>query len=75
MSNIRSKIPNILSAEDAAIVKNFLETEERMHNMHDLIKENKKKEKLEKKREAKEAMMQKCMARWAETEEYKKYIK
>ena len=43
MSNILSKIPNILSAEDSEIVKQFLETEERMHNMHDLVKEKKKK--------------------------------
>ncbi len=71
MSNILSKIPNILTAEDAAVVQTFLETEERMHKQ---LKEHNKKEKLEKKREAKEAMMQKCMARWAETEEYKKYI-
>ena len=50
MSNILSKIPNLLSDEDSEIVKQFLETEERIHKMHDLMKENKKKEKIRKKK-------------------------
>lgn len=74
MANIQLKIPNILSAEDSEIVNTFLKTEERMHNMYDLIKENNKKKQSEKKREAKEAMKQKCLNMWANTEEYKKYI-
>jgi hypothetical protein len=38
----KCKIPNLLSAEDAAIVKNFLETGEFMHKQ---LKEHKKKKK------------------------------
>ena len=43
MSNFLSQIPNFLSAEDSEIVKKFIETQERMDNMHDLMKEIKKK--------------------------------
>ena len=75
MSNILSKIPDILSAEDASIVKTFLETEKRMHKQ---LKEHKKKEKLErqeKKRQPKEEMIQQCLAKWAATESYKTFLK
>ena len=46
--------------------------------IHKQLKEHKKKEKLErqeKRRQPKEEMIQQCLAKWAETESYKTFLK